>query len=171
MNVNVNQMASQTKPVSSCSLSCLEILKTLTAIQVIHYWIESIPLYLQLFPRKRRERKEMPNIFHHDRSVLLRISILDRVDVIIRHLNNSEFLELRVSHQERQSVWTSHLKFLSTDVNIPSGQAGITWYRPNFNIWVAASLTELSGFRQSSNLAGWNIEWIVTVVASSPRDR
>ena len=81
VNVNVNQMARQTHQTSQ--LSCLEILKTLTARQVIHYWNQYTSLsllYLYLFPRKREERKEIPNICHHvhcsSRPVLLRISIL-----------------------------------------------------------------------------------------------
>ena len=62
VNVNVNQMARHTKPVS-----CLEILKTLTARQVIHYWNQYLSsLYLHLFPGKKEERKEIPNICHHD---------------------------------------------------------------------------------------------------------
>ena len=79
VNVNVNQMARQTKPVSSA------VWKFWRHSQLDRLYTTGINtslslLYLYLFPRKREERKEIPNICHHvhcsSRPVLLRISIL-----------------------------------------------------------------------------------------------
>ena len=145
MNVNVNQIASQAKPVSSgslhYSLSCLEILKTLAARQVKHNWNQYY-LHLHLFlerGKKGRKYQIFAIMIFPARDWISILSVLYWLLTIYwcdkRQLNNNlESVELYFP-TDRDRLWT--LKFLWTDVNIPSSSPA--WvYRPNFNIWVAS---------------------------------
>ena len=138
MNVNVNVNQSPDTPNQSAMLSCWKFRRLSQLDRLYTTGIKSIPLYLHLFPRKKEERKEIPNVCRHDHPVLyliqLRISILFWIELSSSdrwQVNNSQCLELAVSHRSYR-YWCEYSI-------LPAR------YRPNFNIWVAElTVTELS---------------------------
>ena len=108
VNVNVNQMARQTKPVS-----CLEILKTLTARQVKHYWNQYLSLcststfFLERGKKGRKYQTFAITFTVHPVPSCWGFQFCCLIDVIRSErwqLNHSQCLELAVSHRHRPSV-------------------------------------------------------------------
>ena len=123
MNVNVNVNQRPDTPNQSAMLSCWKFRRLSQRDRLYTTGIKSIPLYLHLFPRKKEERKEIPNVCRHDHPVLY----------LIQYSWGFQFCsELSWVHQTDDrsiipSVW--NLQFptdrTDTDVNIPSCLPGI----------------------------------------------
>ena len=133
VNVNVNQMARQTKPVS-----CLEILKTLTARQVKHYWNQYLSLcststsFLERGKKGRKYQTFAITFTVHPVPSWISI-LLSYWCHQIRKMTAQSFPVFRACSFPQTQTVRRLLMWIFHSILLP----GIPWYRPNFNIWVA----------------------------------